>query len=243
LIELQEVAVRYGSSTVVQDVTCLIERGTFTGLVGANGSGKTSILKVIARLLAPASGVVRIAGRDTASYTRAELARLVAGVWQRMPLSFGFTVRQLVVLGRTPHLPPLRWESRADLEIAEEAMEETQISHLAERPATQLSSGELQRVFIATALAQQSPILLLDEPTSFLDLKQAARLSALLDRLHGRGVTILCASHDIALLRRHASSVVLLAEGRLDRTGSPETVLSPAVLQSAFGIGAHEWYG
>jgi iron complex transport system ATP-binding protein len=243
LIELQEVAVRYGSSTVVQDVTCRIERGTFTGLVGANGSGKTSILKVIARLLAPASGVVRIAGRDTASYTRAELARLVGGVWQRMPLSFGFTVRQLVVLGRTPHLPPLRWESRADLEIAEEAMEETQISHLAERPATQLSSGELQRVFIATALAQQSPILLLDEPTSFLDLKQAARLSALLDRLHGRGVTILCASHDIALLRRHASSVVLLAEGRLDRTGSPETVLSPAVLQSAFGIGAHEWYG
>lgn len=243
MIELQDVAVRYGGTTVVQDVTCRIERGTFTGLVGANGSGKTSILKVIARLLPPGSGVVRIDGRDTGSYTRAELARLVAGVWQRMPLSFGFTVRQLVVLGRTPHLPPLRWESRADLDIAEQAMEETQISHLAGRPATQLSSGELQRVFIATALAQQSPILLLDEPTSFLDLKQAARLSALLDRLHGRGVTILCASHDLALLRRHASSVLLLSDGRLADRGGPEAVLSPPVLQKTFGISAEEWYG
>lgn len=243
MIELQDVAVRYGGTTVVQDVSFRTERGAFVGLVGANGSGKTSLLKVIARLLPPAAGVVRIADRETASYTRSELARLVAGVWQRVPLSFGFTVRQLVLLGRTPHLPPLRWETHADLEIAEEAMEETQISHLAERPATQLSAGELQRVFIATALAQQSPILLLDEPTSFLDLKQAARLSALLDRLHGRGVTILCASHDLALLRRHASSVVLLAEGRLDRTGRREAVLSPAVLQRAFGIGAEEWYG
>jgi iron complex transport system ATP-binding protein len=243
VIELRGVAVRYGGAAVVRDVSFRTERGAFVGLVGANGSGKTSLLKVIARLLPPAAGGVWIDDRDAASYTRSELARLVAGVWQRVPLSFGFTVRQLVLLGRTPHLPPLRWETRADLEIAEEAMEETQISHLAERPATQLSAGELQRVFIATALAQQSPILLLDEPTSFLDLRQAARLSALLDRLHGRGVTIMCASHDLALLRRHASSVVLLAEGRLDRTGRPEAVLSPAVLQRAFGIGAEEWYG
>src|SRR6185436_19135328 len=109
--------------------------------------------------------------------------------------SFGFTVRQLVLMGRTPHLPPMRWESRADREIASEAMNETQIGHLAERPASQLSAGELQRVFIATALAQQSPVLLLDEPTSFLDLRQAARLSSLLRRLHERGVTIVCASH------------------------------------------------
>lgn len=243
MIEVQGVAVRYGGTTVVEDVSFRAERGAFLGLVGANGSGKTSLLKVIARLLVPAAGRVSIDGRDTASFTRSELARLVAGVWQRVPLSFGFTVRQLVLLGRTPHLAPLRWETRADLEIAEEAMQETHISHLAERPAVQLSAGELQRVFIATALAQQSPVLLLDEPTSFLDLKQAARLSSLLDRLHARGVTILCASHDLALLRRHASAVVLLANGRLDRTGEPAAVLSPGVLQSAFGIGAEEWYG
>ena len=243
MIELQGVAVQYGSTTIVRDVSFRAERGAFVGLVGANGSGKTSILKVIARLLAPAAGNVRIGERDAGSYSRSELARLVAGVWQRVPLSFGFTVRQLVLLGRTPHLAPLRWETHADQEIADEAMQETQIAHLAERPATQLSAGELQRVFIATALAQQSPVLLLDEPTSFLDLKQAARLSSLLDRLHARGATILCASHDLALLRRHASSVVLLAEGRLDRTGVPASVLTPGVLQKAFGIGPEEWYG
>jgi iron complex transport system ATP-binding protein len=243
MIELREVAVRYGSARVVQDVSFTAERGAFVGLVGANGSGKTSLLKVVARLLAPDAGAVLIDGRDTASYSRRELALLVAGVWQRVPLSFGFTVSQLVLLGRTPHLPPMRWETRADREIAAEAMRETGIEHLAERPASQLSAGELQRVFIAAALAQQSPILLLDEPTSFLDLKQAARLSSLLDRLHARGVTILCASHDLALLRRHASSVVLLANGRLARSGAPAAVLQPETLQQAFGIEPEEWYG
>src|SRR5207249_2771040 len=103
------------------------------------------------------------------------------------------------------HLAPMHWETHTDQEIATQAMHETQIAHLAERPATQLSAGELQRVFIATALAQQSSILLLDEPTSFLDLRQATRLSSLLDRLHRRGVTVLCASHDLPLLRRHAT--------------------------------------
>jgi iron complex transport system ATP-binding protein len=243
LIEVRDVTVQYGAAPVVEGVSFGAKRGAFVGLVGANGSGKTSLLKIVARLLVPAAGSVTIDDRDVNGYRRRELARLVAGVWQRAPLSFGFTVRQLVLLGRTPHLAPMRWETHVDREIAEEAMNETQIAHLAERPASQLSAGELQRVFIATALAQQSPVLLLDEPTSFLDLKQAARLSSLLDRLHGRGVTILCASHDLALLRRHATSVVLLARGRVERTGEPATVLSPDALQSAFGITAEEWYG
>jgi iron complex transport system ATP-binding protein len=211
-------------------------------LVGANGSGKTTLLQVIARIIRPVAGSVSIAGRDAATFGRRELARTVAGVWQRAALSFGFTVRQLVLMGRTPHLAPLRWETHADEELAEEAMEETQIMHLADRPATQLSAGELQRVFIATALAQQSPILLLDEPTSFLDLRQAVRLSSLLDRLHKRGVTILCASHDLALLRRHASSVVLLKDRHVDRVAEPAAALSAEALQEAFGIASNEWY-
>ena len=244
MIELRDVSVRFGGGpAVVEDVSFRVEPGAFVGLVGANGSGKTSILRVVARMLAPAGGQVLIAERDVASYRRRELARLIAGVWPRMPLSFGFTVRQLVLLGRTPHLAPMRWETRADQEIANEAMNETQIAHLAERPASQLSAGELQRVFIATALAQQSSILLLDEPTSFLDLRQAARLSSLLERLHRRGVTILCASHDLALLRRHASEVVLLADHRVAAFGDTGRVLVPAALQRAFEIPPEEWYG
>lgn len=242
MIEMRDVAVRYGAATVIEGVSFRVERGGFAGLVGANGSGKTSLLKLIARMLIPAAGTVLVDGRDVAAYGRRELARKVAGVWQRSALSFGFTVRQLVLLGRTPHLAPMHWETHADLEIAEAAMDETQIAHLAERPATQLSAGELQRVFIATALAQQSPILLLDEPTSFLDLRQSARLSSLLDRLRARGVTILCASHDLPFLRRHASSAVLLANGRVERAGETSAVLSRGVLQNAFGITETEWY-
>lgn len=243
MIELRDVAVAYGGAPVVSGVSFTVERGAFAGIAGANGSGKTSLLKVIARLLVPAAGSVLVDGRDVATYGRRELARLVAGVWQRTPLSFGFTVRELVLLGRTPYLAPMHWETRADEAIALEAMEETQIAHLADRPAARLSAGELQRVFIATALAQQSPILLLDEPTSFLDLRQAARLSALLERLHRRGVTIVCVSHDLGLLRRHATSVVLLANGSVGTAGPPADVLVPPVLQRAFGIEAGEWYG
>jgi iron complex transport system ATP-binding protein len=242
VIEMRGVAVRYGATTVVEEVSCGVARGVFAGGVGAHGSGKTSLLKLIARMLVPAAGTVLVDGREVAAYSRRELARKVAGVWQRAPLSFGFTVRQLVLLGRTPHLAPMHWETHEDLEIAGAAMEETQIAHLAERPATQLSAGELQRVFIATALAQQSPILLLDEPTSFLDLRQSARLSALLNRLHERGVTILCASHDLPFLRRHASSAVLLANRRLDRAGDTSAVLARGVLQNAFGLQDDEWY-
>ncbi len=194
-------------------------------------------------MLRPAAGSVLVDDRDVASYGRRELARRVAGVWQRAPLSFGFTARQLVLLGRTPHLAPMHWETRADEQVADSAMEETEIAHLAERPAAQLSAGELQRVFIAAALAQQSPILLLDEPTSFLDLRHAARLSSLLHRLHRRGVTMLCASHDLPLLRRHASSVVLLADGHVDRVGDAADVLAANVLRHAFGLTAEEWYG
>lgn len=242
MIELRNVEVKYGNSSVVEGVSFRVEPGAFVGLVGANGSGKTSLMKVIARMLVPAAGKVLIAERAIESYGRRELARLIAGVWPRTPLSFGFTVRQLVLLGRTPHLAPMRWETKVDQEIALEAMQETQIAHLAERPASQLSAGELQRVFIATALAQQSPILLLDEPTSFLDLRQAARLSSLLERLHRRGVTILCASHDLALLRRHASSVVLLADHRVAAAGDTASVLVPETLQRAFEITPEEWY-
>src|SRR5205085_11710402 len=108
VIELSGVAVKYSDRTVVERVSFRAEHGAFVGLVGANGSGKTSLLKVIARMLAPAAGRVSIAERDIASYGRRQLARMVAGVWQRTPLSFGFTVRQLVLLGRTPHLPPMR---------------------------------------------------------------------------------------------------------------------------------------
>lgn len=242
MIELREVSIAYGDAPVLERVSFRVGRGEFVGLAGSNGSGKTSLLKVVARMLLPGRGLVIVAGRDVRSYGRGELARLVAGVWQRPSLSFAYTVRQLVLLGRTPYVAPLRWETPADHRIVDEAMAETRIDHLAERPVSRLSAGELQRVFIAAALAQQAPILLLDEPTTFLDPGQAARLSALLERLQKRGSTILCASHDLPLLRRHASSVVLLRDRGVLRAGPSATVLTPSVVRTAFGIPGEHWY-
>ncbi len=240
MIELRDVSVAYETSQVLERVSFRVQRGAFTGLAGANGSGKTTILRLMARLHTPHTGEVLVDDRDVASYSRRELARLVSGVWQRPSLSFGFTARQIVLLGRTPYLSPLRWETRDDEAIAGKAMEETQTAHLASRIASTLSAGELQRVFIAAALAQQTRVLLLDEPTSFLDLRQAARLSALLKRLSGNGITIVCASHDLALLRRHATSIVILAD-RQASTTTPDA-LTREMLTRVFDIHEEEWY-
>ena len=241
MIALEGVSAAFGPRRVLDDVSFTVARGEFVGLAGPNGSGKTTSLKLVARLLAPVSGRVLVDGRDVAALTRRELARLVAGVWQRPALSFGFTVKQLVLLGRTPHVPLLGWEGAHDLAVAERAMEETGIRPLADRVAATLSAGELQRVFIAAALAQESRVLLLDEPTSFLDLKQAARLSSLLSRLVASGLTVLCASHDLALLKRHADRIVLLKAGYA-MLRAPGEALSKEGLMEAFEIPEEEWY-
>jgi iron complex transport system ATP-binding protein len=241
VIALEGVSAGFGERRVLEDVSFSVGRGEFVGLLGPNGSGKTTLLKLVARLLAPASGRVLVGGRDVATLPRRELARLVAGVWQRPALSFGFTVKQLVLLGRTPHVPPLGWEGAHDLEAAERAMDETGTTHLSARVAATLSAGELQRVFIASALAQDTVVLLLDEPTSFLDLRQAARLSSLLARLVASGLTVLCASHDLALLKRHADRIVLLQGGRAT-TREPEAALSRECLTETFEVPAEEWY-
>jgi iron complex transport system ATP-binding protein len=219
MIEYRDVGIAYGRRRLLEGVSLFLERGAFVGLVGPNGSGKTSLLRLAVRLQAPASGCVLIEGRDVADYRRRDLARLVAAVWQRPALAFGYTARQVIMLGRTSHLSLLRWESRHDEAIVQEALEETETDHLADRPASSLSAGELQRVFIAAAIVQQSRVLLLDEPTSQLDARQAGRLSAQLDRFHRAGLTILCASHDPVLLRRHTTSIVLLADGSAELLG------------------------
>lgn len=242
MIELHDVSVDFGERRLLAGVTFRVAPGTFVGVVGANGAGKTTLLRLIARLHAPSAGLVLLDGRDVASYRPRELARLVAGVWQHRALSFGFTARQIVLLGRTPHLSFLRWESRHDHAVVEAALAETETAEVADRPASTLSAGELQRVFIAAAIAQQSRILLLDEPTSQLDLRQAARLSRRLVRLRQAGTTILCASHDLALLQRHATSIVLLSGGRAESIGDPAAGLSREVLTRTFGIDAEEWY-
>ena len=242
MIELRGASARFGHVAVLEDATFSVPRGGFTGLVGPNGSGKTTLLRLIARLVAPRPGTVLVGGADVLGYGRRALARRVAAVFARTPIAFGFTARQIVLLGRTPHVPPGRWETARDVAAADAALDATETAHLADRVAATLSAGELQRVFIAAALAQESEALLLDEPTSFLDLRQAARLSALLARLGAAGITIVCASHDLALLRRHAREIVLVANGRAAPAGPPADALGRERLSAAFGLEREEWY-
>ena len=136
----------------------------------------------------------------------------------------------------------LQWESKDDLAIVDEAMKKTEIVHLADRTATQMSAGELQRVFIASALAQKTKVLLLDEPTSFLDLRQAGRLSRILRELQESGLTIICASHDLPLIRHHADRVLLIQKGRLAGEDTPDRLLTRGRLAEAFGVEEHDWY-
>lgn len=242
VVALRGVSFAYNGARIVDDVSFGVEAGTFVGLVGPNGAGKTTILRLMQGLLRPSAGTVELEGRDLQSYHRNEIALRVAGVWQRPPLAFGFTAKELVLLGRTPHLGLMKWETPHDHEIAEEVMRQTETLHLAGRTAMQMSAGELQRVFIASALAQRSKILLLDEPTSFLDLRQAARLSKILGDLMQCGMTIVCASHDLALIRRHASKVAVIRAGRLLYDGTPDDALDRVRLADAFGMEEADWY-
>jgi len=242
LIRARDVSFAYRETPVLESVSFEVDAGSFVGLVGPNGSGKTTLLRLIQGLLVPSSGTIELDGRDVRQWSRRDVALRVAGVWQRPTLAFEFTARQLVLLGRTPHMSVLRWETKEDIAIAEEVMRQTETLHLADRTATHMSAGELQRVFIASALAQRSRVLLLDEPTSFLDLRQAGRLSRILAELTECGLTILCASHDIPLVRRHATSVVLLQKGRPIAQGDPASMLAPERLAETFAVPAGDWY-
>jgi iron complex transport system ATP-binding protein len=242
IIRGRDVSFSYRETAVLDKVSFDIEEGAFVGLVGPNGSGKTTLMRIIQGLLVPSCGSVELEGRNVLDWSRRDIALRVAGVWQRPTLAFEFTARQLVLLGRTPHMGMLKWETREDLEIAEEVMRQTETLHLADRTATHMSAGELQRVFIASALAQRTRVLLLDEPTSFLDLRQAGRLSRIFSELMQCGLTILCASHDIPLVRRHATSVLLLRKGLPVEQGDPADMLERQRLAEAFGVRQDDWY-
>lgn len=242
LIRARELSFSYRETPVLDSVSFEVESGSFVGLVGPNGSGKTTLLRMIQGLIAPSSGTIELEGRELRQWSRREIALRVAGVWQRPTLAFEFTARQLVLLGRTPHLGMLKWETQEDLDIADEVMRQTETLHLADRTATHMSAGELQRVFIASALAQRTKVLLLDEPTSFLDLRQAGRLSRILTELMQCGLTILCASHDIPLVRRHATAVLLLKKGLPIEHGDPASMLTRERLADSFGVDKDDWY-
>jgi len=234
-LALRGVEVRLSGRVVLAGVDLALAPGELLLLAGRNGAGKTTLLRTAAGLLAPVRGTVELAGRPLASLGRREVARQVACVAQETALPFPFTAGQLVLLGRTPHLGLLAFESRADVAVAERALERLGLAALADRSVLELSGGERQLVHLARGLAQEAPVLLLDEPTAHLDLAHRALVLGCLRDLAAEGRALLVVSHDL-FAAGFANRVALLAEGRILAAGAPLDVIRPDHLRAAFGV-------
>jgi iron complex transport system ATP-binding protein len=229
----------YREASVFDGLSLDLGEGELAAVLGPNGTGKTTLIRLAAGSLRPQGGSVLIGGRDLTSIPAGVRARDVAVVPQESRPAFDFTAREVVRMGRAPHLGLLGFESRRDLDVVDEAMRRTDVGDLAERPFLNLSGGERQRVIVARALAQEPRLLLLDEPTAFLDLRHRLLLYELLTRLNREfGLTLLIASHDIDLAARFASRIVLLKAGQVAADGPPAEVLTPEHLRHVYGVRA-----
>jgi len=234
-LDVQGLGVRLGGHEILHDVTLDVPAGSWVCAIGPNGAGKTTLLHAVAGLV-PFEGRVGLWGQQLGAYRRRERARLVALVPQQPVIPEGITVERYVLLGRTPHLGVLAAERRTDLLAVEQALERLELVWAAERWLDTLSGGELQRVVLARALAQEAPLLLLDEPTTGLDLGHQIRVLELVDELRReQGLTVLSTMHDLTLAGRFADRFALLSQGRLVSRGSRADVLDAGVIEEHFG--------
>lgn len=226
----------FDNRTVLNDLSFEVAAGAFFIIIGPNGSGKTTLLKLLVGLLPLKGGHVDLLSKSLTDYTAKQLARRIAYVPQNVPVEFPFTVTQVVLMGRSPHLGVLGFEGEDDLHLAHDAMKITDVTHLADRRMDQLSGGEQQRVFIARAICQQPKIMLLDEPTAALDLSHQVRLMDLLERLKTeQGVTIVMVSHDLNMAAMYADQLLLISQGRIARIGTPKQVIDYDLLEQVYG--------
>jgi iron complex transport system ATP-binding protein len=223
-----------GLHTTLQRVHLAVAPGSFFTVIGPNGSGKTTLLRLLLGALRPDAGRVRFLSRDLAAWPRAELARRIGVVTQREELPFPITVREMVAMGRYPHLGPWRREGRADDLAVETAMERCAVGDVAGRAVDQLSGGERQRARVARALAQEPSTLVLDEPTVSLDLAYEMAIFELLAGLCKDGVTVVVATHNLNLAARYSNQLLLLDHGRVAAEGTPDQVLTRATLEPIY---------
>lgn len=236
MIEVQSIYFQYHQDWVLQDISFKIERGGFVGMIGPNGSGKTTLLKILYRLLSPQKGQVLFEDKPLQKMSRSEIAKKIAVVAQENYPLFPFRVEEVVLMGRSPYLGSLLFEGKKDLEIAQRAMEWTEILPLRERYLDELSGGERKRVFIARALAQEPEVILLDEPTANLDIHhQLDFLNLILNLNREKGLTIILASHDLNLTSEFCDRLILLQKGRIYCVGSPEEVITPENIEKVYG--------
>ncbi|MFQ5410276.1 MAG: heme ABC transporter ATP-binding protein [Anaerolineales bacterium] len=227
----------YRARPVLRDISLTIAAGEILALVGPNGVGKSTLVRVVSGVLPAISGAVAIDGENVLRMTAPARARQVAVVPQTVRLPEAFRVCEIVLMGRTPHLPLWAGESPRDREIALDAMRRTEVAHLAERRVGELSGGEQQRVVIARALAQQPRVLLLDEPTAHLDLKHQYGILKLVRALAaGQGLAVLLTMHDLNQAARYSDRMALLSDGVVAAVGAPAAVLTAARLTAVYDV-------
>jgi cobalamin transport system ATP-binding protein len=237
LLKADNLSFAYDRRAVLNGVSLAVEAGEFVGLIGANGSGKTTLLRILLGLL-PASGEVWLCGELLNSLDRRDLAKRATMVPQDTRIDFAFTAREIVAMGRTPYLGRFTHERPNDRVAIARAMGETGTEELAERPVTEVSGGERQRVHLARALAQETRVILLDEPTANLDLAHQYEALELVRGFTRSGGAVLAAIHDLSLAARFCDRLLLLSDGKIVATGSPPEVVTESNLALHFALRA-----
>lgn len=235
-LELRDAGIKLDERWLVRGASLSLRPGRLTALVGPNGSGKTTLLRLLGGLWQPTEGNALLDGRDLQTVRRREVARRVAFTPQDTHLAFAFTVREVVTMGRHPHLGRFEREGEHDRRAVESAISRADVAHLTGRLITELSGGERQRVLIARSLATEADTILLDEPTANLDIAHALDVLDLCRKLVDEGKAVALAIHDLNLAARYATEVVLVNEGAVMTVGTPEEVLSDLSIRDVFGV-------
>jgi iron complex transport system ATP-binding protein len=247
LLQAADLTFGYGETSVLEGVSFDVPSGGFVGIIGPNGSGKTTLLRLLAGTRRPVQGAVRLDGRDLTTISRLTLARRMAVVPQETHLAFEYSVLEVVLMGRYPHMGPFAIEGPSDIAIARRALDSTGTLALAGRAFSTLSGGEKQRVIIASALAQiesagpdlPGAIMLLDEPTAALDLKYQIEIGSLLRDLHDRhGLTVVLSTHDLNFAAALCDRLVLLKNGRVLASGPLAEIMTPQRIEDLYDVEA-----
>ena len=237
-LELRDAAVRLGGAEILRGVTLAFPPACVTGLAGPNGAGKSTLLRAVCGLVPLASGQALLDGRPVSALPRRRLAAAVHLLPQNVQLNSPFTVREVVGMGRHPHLGRFSAPGPRDREVVERAMEQTGVTGLALRPVTELSGGERQRALLARSLATEAPVLLLDEPTANLDILHQLEVMELLKGFAAQGKTVVAVLHDLNQVRKHCGHAALLGRGCVAAVGLPSEALSVENVETVFGVSA-----
>lgn len=239
LLELRNLNKIYDNGFhAVKDVSYSLPSGLLIGLIGPNGCGKTTMMRCINKLHQPTSGDVLIDGESIMDKTPLEVSKLVANVPAELRASFGLTVFETVMLGRYPHLKNIWWETAEDETLVEETIIKFGVSHLKDRPLNMLSSGERQRVLIAKAYVQNPRLMLVDEPTSHLDMKYKLDVMEYLNAMVKKDMSILVAEHDISLMARYCDLCIIMKKGEIVGIGKPKDVITSELIESVYEVSA-----